>query len=193
VTAEAPWVKASQGGWEQRALELEQPLWLKVACMAYARVGANGHANFERGELANLMGKCRQDIDRAIRTAVGKGWLDEGSCTECLIPPGDFIEMSFGTSRKTCKVHERGRQIIRGAARTRWQPHRDEAFRASDVSTECLQPHAFSASDEVACPPMQLVAREILGERDADWHGVSGIGRGWGPPQARQPYTEESR
>ena len=97
MTVEPPWVKASQDGWERRALELRQPLWLKVPCMADVRVGANGHANFERGELAELMGKCRQDIDRAIRTAVEKGWLHEASCTECLIPPGDFIEMSFGT------------------------------------------------------------------------------------------------
>lgn len=149
MTVEAPWVKAAQAGWEQRALELTQPLWLKVACMAYARVGANGHAQFDRGELAALMGKCRQDIDRAIRTAVERGWLGEASCTECLMPPGDFIEMSIGNSRKLCKVHGDRRKINRGVTQIRWPEGRTEALGASNVGTQCLQRHTFSASNEV--------------------------------------------
>jgi hypothetical protein len=117
--------------------------------MAYARVGANGHASFERGELAELMGKCRQDIDRAIRTAVDKGWLHEASCTECLIPPGDFIEMSFGNSRKACKVHGGLREIKRGAMEAGWPEGCTEALNPSNVSTQCLQRHTFSAANEV--------------------------------------------
>ncbi|MEE6135338.1 hypothetical protein SKC41_03220 [Mycobacterium sp. 050128] len=146
MTIEAPWVKASQAGWEQRALELAQPLWLKVACMAYARVGASGHAGFDRGELAELMGKGRQDIHRAIRTAVEYGWLEVGSCTECLIPPGDFIEMGFGNSRKVCKVHRGLREINREAAQTFWSEGRAGALTASDVSNQSLHAHTFSAS-----------------------------------------------
>lgn len=149
MTVDAPWVKASQAGWEQRASELRQPLWLKMACMAYARVGANGHAGFDRGELAELMGKGRQDIHRAIRTAVEYGWLEDGSCTECLIPPGDFVEMNFGTWRKTCRAHGDLTEIKRGTTRTRWPQHRGEAFSASDVGAECLHPNTFSASEEV--------------------------------------------
>ena len=117
--------------------------------MAYARVGANGHANFERGELAHLMGKCRQDIVRSIQTAIEKGWLHEASCTECLLPPGDFIEMSFGSSRKTCKVHGGVREIKRGARQTSWPGDRGEAPSASDVSIHRLQSYTFSASNEV--------------------------------------------
>lgn len=117
--------------------------------MAYARVGANGHASFERGELADLMGKCRQDIDRAIRKAVEYKWLHEAFCTECLIPPGDFIEMSFGNSRKVCRVHGDLREINRGATQIRWPEGCTEALAASNVSTQCLQRHAFSASNEV--------------------------------------------
>lgn len=149
MTVETPWVKVSQSGLEERALELGQPLWLKVTCMAYARVGANGHAGFKRGELAQLMGKCRQDIERAIRTAVGYGWLHEASCTECLIPPGDFVEMSYGSSRKVCDVHGGPREIKRGAPQTRWSENYLEALSASNVSTQCLQSVALSASSEV--------------------------------------------
>jgi hypothetical protein len=103
-----PWVKLGQQGCEDRARSLRQPLWLKVSYMAYSRVGANGCAPFpKREELAKLLGKRRQDIDRAIRTAIGYGFLEEASCAECLCPPGDFVESGMGSSRKECAVHPR--------------------------------------------------------------------------------------
>ncbi|WP_156748737.1 hypothetical protein [Mycobacterium sp. 1482292.6] len=195
MTVEAPWVKASQAGWERRALELAQPLWLKVACMAYSRVGPSGHAQFDRGELAGLMGKCRQDIDRAIRTAVGKGWLDEASCTECLMPPADFIEMSFGNRLKVCKVHRDQRKINRGATQIRWTVGCAEALDDANVNTECLQRYTFSASDGVIARAshrglqsddahidltnlkLKMHGHKIAGERGPDLPGVSDEGR----------------
>src|SRR3954463_9343009 len=82
-----------------------QPLWLKVSYMAYSRVGANGCAPFpKREELAKLLGKRRQDIDRAIRTAIGYGFLEEASCAECVRPPGFFVGFAMGISRKECAV-----------------------------------------------------------------------------------------
>lgn len=102
----APWVKLSQEGCQDRALALNQPLWLRVALLAYGRVGANGCAPFpHRQELATLVGKYRQDVDRAIRTAVKYGFLDKSSSAECLRPPGDFVQMDFGSRRKACGVH----------------------------------------------------------------------------------------
>lgn len=104
MTVEPPWIKASQQGWTDRAYG-PIPLWLSITCLAYSRVKATGHAPFQRGELSRTLGKSRQDIDRAIRTAVTKGWLLDESCSECLLPPGDFIEMSFGNSRERCTTH----------------------------------------------------------------------------------------
>lgn len=113
MAVEPPWVKTSQPGWEDRALDASLPLWLRISCLAYSRVPANGHANFTRGELAGLLGKNRQRIDEAIRTAVNYGWLLADSCSECLLPPSDFIEMSIGNSRKKCETHLGGRKIKR--------------------------------------------------------------------------------
>ena len=108
MSVSAPWVKLAQQGCEDRALSLKQPLWLSVSLMAYSRVGANGCAPFpKKQELAKILGKCRQDIDRAIRTAVEYGFLDEASCSECLRPPGDLVEFSLGSRRKGCAVHPR--------------------------------------------------------------------------------------
>jgi len=105
VSVEPPWVKVSRPFLDVLAVELDQPLPLKVALLAYGRVEANGHAEFRRGELAEITGKDRRNVSRAIRNAVQKGWLLEGSCTECLLPPGDYVEMSYGSTRKRCRVH----------------------------------------------------------------------------------------
>jgi hypothetical protein len=148
MSVEAPWVKVAQKGLEQLGLKIPQPLALKVALLAYARLQANGHARFQRGELAELTDKRRQDIDRAIRIAVKNGWLHEASCTECLIPPGDFIEMSWGNSRKACSIHPDMRKINRGATETCRSGEHLEALSASNVSTQCLQPVALNASSE---------------------------------------------
>jgi hypothetical protein len=105
VSMPPPWVAFSQTEWQERADALAQPLWLKVSCLAYANVQANGHATFNRGVLARSTGKSRQDIDRAIRTAIEYGWLHPASCSECLVPPGNFVEMGFGSKRKVCPIH----------------------------------------------------------------------------------------
>lgn len=137
MSVEAPWVKVSQQGWEDRALDLAQPLWLKVSCMAYARVGANGHAGFKPGELARMLGgKHRQEIDRAVRTAIAYGWLDETSCSECLIPPGDFVEISLGSSRKECVIHPSGGPAIEWIA-TEGKKDQKRADELPQVSAIC--------------------------------------------------------
>ena len=134
MSVEPPWVKTSQQGWEYRARTLRQPLWLRVACMSYARVGANGHAGFRPGELARILGdKHRQAIDRAVRTAIEYGWLDETSCSECLIPPGDFVEMSFGSSRKECVIHPSVGPVNEWIA-TQWKKDQKRADESPQVS-----------------------------------------------------------
>jgi hypothetical protein len=105
VSVEPPWVKVSRPFLDSVAGQLDQPLPLRIALLAYGRVEANGHAEFRRGELAEITGKDRRNVSRAIRNAIEKGWLLEGSCTECLLPPGDYVEMSYGSNRKRCRVH----------------------------------------------------------------------------------------
>src|SRR5690349_9511374 len=87
-----------QNVWEERGRSGALPAWQRVAALAYARHGANLHAPFSPGELAHLLGNAsdvayggktmaRQNVFRAIRTAVDRGWLAEGSNARCLIVP----------------------------------------------------------------------------------------------------------
>ncbi|SHU59108.1 Uncharacterised protein [Mycobacteroides abscessus subsp. abscessus] len=83
------------------------PLWLRVACFANSRVQANGHANFAKDELVRLLGKPRNRVDEAIKTAIAYAWLIPGSTRSCLIPDGAFIQNGFGSSKKICGVCKR--------------------------------------------------------------------------------------
>jgi hypothetical protein len=116
-----PWTRHYQIVWEKRAADHTLPLWLRLACIAYARHEANGHAPFKRGQLAWILGKPPDDnhsfrrVDRwtmqdALALAVRHEWLAEGSCTECLVVPGHAIQGPDGDANKPCPVHERKRQ-----------------------------------------------------------------------------------
>jgi hypothetical protein len=113
-----PWTKHFQISWEERAVDCGLPLWLRIACLAYARHEANGHANFRRGQLSWILGTPPADgkpfqrvgsstVGDAIRRAVRYGWLAEDSCSECLVVPGHSIEGPLGNPDKPCAVHER--------------------------------------------------------------------------------------
>jgi hypothetical protein len=93
-----PWTRHYQAVWENRAADHTLPLWLRLACIAYARHEANGHANFKRGQLSWILGKPpdgnqpfkrvdRWTMQDALALAIRHGWLAEGSCTECLVVP----------------------------------------------------------------------------------------------------------
>lgn len=123
-----PWARHYQLPWENRAAEHNLPLWLRVACLAYGRHEANGHATFQRGALSWILGTppkdgqpfqrvARQTIQTAIATAVRNGWLAEGSCSECLIVPGHAIAGGLGNEHKVCAVHER-KNAAKRASRT---------------------------------------------------------------------------
>jgi hypothetical protein len=122
--------------------------------MAYSRVSANGCAAFpQKQELAKILGKCRQDIDRAIRTAVEYGLLDQASSCECLRPPGGFIEMSLGSSRKNCAVH-----AFPEATEERSKEGRNVAAGQGEIAKHSvLQSEALSAAK-----PIHPVLREEL-------------------------------
>jgi hypothetical protein len=93
-------------------------MWTRIVCLAYGRHGANGHAVFERGALSWILGTPPQDGKRfqranrqavhgAIKTAVKYGFLDEESCSECLVVPGHAIAGPAGKDDAPCPVHER--------------------------------------------------------------------------------------
>ncbi|BCP11890.1 hypothetical protein MINTM020_39880 [Mycobacterium paraintracellulare] len=122
-----PWTRHYQIAWEERANDRNLPLWLRVACLAYARHEANGHANFRRGQLSWILGTPPQDdkpfkridsstVGDAIKRAAKYGWLSNESCAECLVVPGHAIEGPQGNPHKPCAVHERKIALKRSRA-----------------------------------------------------------------------------
>jgi hypothetical protein len=113
-----PWTRHYQAAWENRAAAHHLPLWARVFSLAYGRHHANGHAVFGRGELMWILGTpphdgkpfqkaTRQSVNAAIKAAAKYGFLDEGSCTECLVVPGHAIQGPQGRHDAPCPVHER--------------------------------------------------------------------------------------
>lgn len=120
------WTRHYQIGWENRAANPDTPLWARVLSLAYGRHAANGHANFQRGQLSWILGtppkggqpfkrRDRGSVRDAIAVAVKYGWLAEGSCSECLVVPHHDIAGPHGDESKPCPVHERKRAQKRPA------------------------------------------------------------------------------
>ena len=111
------WAKHFQSPWEERAADPAYPLWCRVAWLAYARHKANGHANFQRGQLGAILGRFGKggfdlldpnNLQRAIRQAKKAGLLDISSCAECLVVPTHAIEGGWGGRFDSpCPVHIR--------------------------------------------------------------------------------------
>lgn len=111
------WAKHYQSVWEERAADPAYPLWCRVAWLAYARHKANGHANFQRGQIRALLGGFGKDgfkpldpnnLQRAVRQAKKAGLLDISSGAECLVVPPHAIEGGWGGHPGSpCPVHGR--------------------------------------------------------------------------------------
>lgn len=84
-----------------------EPLWLRVAFLAWAKLQPNGHAYFGRGGLSREFGLDRRAINRAIRLAVEYAYLHESSCMECLVPPSWLVENGGKGLRRPCRVDHR--------------------------------------------------------------------------------------
>lgn len=120
MTTEKPWARHYQHVWHERTADARLPLWLRVAFLAYGCHRANGHARFKPGEIAEVFGTVngttgeikaadKHNIQRAIRNAVERGWLAEGSSTLCLVVPAHAIEGGLGYTGEKCPLHSRKR------------------------------------------------------------------------------------
>lgn len=113
------WGQHYQQPWREAAADRELPDWLRVASLAFGCHEANGHAVFGRGEIAGMLGPVDRDtgeikpmdranVRRAIRTAIQRGFLAEGSQSMCLIVPAHWIVGGVGNSTSDCPIHQRG-------------------------------------------------------------------------------------
>lgn len=95
----SPFTMHTRAGWELLSASESNPLWLRVACLAYARCQPNGHTPFSPGALALALSTKdpesgepvipdRRVVYDAVRAAADKGWIRLGSSSRCLrVPP----------------------------------------------------------------------------------------------------------
>lgn len=102
--------------WQERAGDRRLVLWLRVAALAYGMHRANGHACFGPGQIAlslttvdpdtgEVYQPTRQQIYRAIGTAVDYGWLASTSSARCLVVPPHAVYGGLGHAWDDCKWH----------------------------------------------------------------------------------------
>lgn len=85
----------------ERANEECNPGYLRLADLAMAFAGYNGHAEFEHGELSKFLGKDYRAVDTAIERAMEYGLLAKGSHRRCLqIPTAQFVTYAGGGTLK---------------------------------------------------------------------------------------------
>lgn len=118
---EQPWARHYQHVWHERTADTRLPLWLRIAFLALGSHRANGHARFKPGEIAEVFGGGidpktgeirtldKHNLQRAIRNAVDRGWLAEGSSSLCLIVPAHAVQGGLGYAAEKCPIHERKR------------------------------------------------------------------------------------
>lgn len=112
-----PWAGHRQEEWEARAGNTALPLWLRVASIAMGHHYANGHAGYGAGDLplalsqidrdtGEVVGPSRQNVSRAISTAMGYGWLEAGSSLRCLVVPSRLLRSGPPQRAYPCAVHD---------------------------------------------------------------------------------------
>jgi stage V sporulation protein SpoVS len=112
------WARHYQRPWQERAGNPRLPLWLRVAALTYGSHKANGHANYRPGEVAvalatvdaatgEIRQPTRQDVNRAVKIAIGHGWLAPASGSTCLVVPGHMVAGGLGNAAEPCPVHEK--------------------------------------------------------------------------------------
>ena len=110
------WIRSYQSVWDEVALDHEKhPDWFRVFALAVARAGANGHANFASGEVADVLGETGLDgtwipkpstgVSQTISLAKSKGLLCIRSNARCLVLPSHAWQGGMGSANTRCPMH----------------------------------------------------------------------------------------
>lgn len=109
------WTRHYQSVWLERAADPSLADWMRLACLAFAKHRANGHANFAPGELGPLLAKAGPDgqlkpltksaVSNAIKRAKDRGWISKESTAQCLVVPPHAIAGGRGKPYEACRVH----------------------------------------------------------------------------------------
>jgi hypothetical protein len=109
-----PWSQHYQSIWRERAVDLDYPLWQRVAWLAWGTHRSNGHAGFAQGELAEIVGaKSSSQLSHALRKAKLKRLLEDESEPQCLIVPAHAIQGGDPSTspNEPCAIHT-GKRLL---------------------------------------------------------------------------------
>lgn len=113
-----------QAVWRERAASRAanpaMPLWIRVASLAFGCHRRNGHANFQPGEIAEILGTpgaplSAASVSNAIKLAKNAGWIADESNAKCLVVPPHAIVGGPGEATARCLIHG---ATSRGSRRT---------------------------------------------------------------------------
>jgi hypothetical protein len=157
------WARHSHDGWETKARDKRLPTWLRIAALAYAKHGNNGHASFGRGEMGEWFGAPGKPLNRRrlseyIHRAIELDFLMPGSTSMCLIvPPWEVDRGVVGQPKMPCRVH--GRRGAAGRVSGLNQDSLREVSRLNQDPLEqvsCSNPDS-SGSRSISYPPLTPV------------------------------------
>lgn len=101
------------------ATDKKLPNWRRLEFYALGRMRKNGHASFEQGEIAEILGIRSVDVMRVIRDGVEMYAFDPSSHSRCVVLPSHIQGGRFGSVDEVCRSCER-----RATARERYEQRR---------------------------------------------------------------------
>lgn len=158
------WSRHAQDEWERRAGDQRLPKWLRVASLAYASHGNNGHANFRRGDVAVILGTPGEPLDRRqlheyIQRAIELEWLADGSTSMCLVVPSHIVDKGrIGEPKKRCRVHQRRKQVS--------YSDQDSLFKVSGAKPDSSEQVSGSQPDSLRSVPISYPNRNLTAVPD---------------------------
>ncbi|RFZ65618.1 hypothetical protein DE4576_03387 [Mycobacterium marinum] len=114
MSIQNPFSMHRQAVWKERAATRAAnptlPLWIRVASLALGCHRANGHAAFQSGEIAEILGMpglplSASAVSNAIKAAKNAGWIDARSTSRCLVVPPHAVHGGLGHANDRCGVH----------------------------------------------------------------------------------------
>lgn len=102
-----------QDPYRERAQDNRFDLQFRLFCLANGYHRRNGHATFERGQIASILGISATQVSNVIAKAKELGLIDDRSCSRCLIVPPHAINYGPGDANEPCGYCEGKRSTRR--------------------------------------------------------------------------------
>lgn len=141
-----------QDVWQERATDERIELVWRLAALAYGYHRRNGHATFEAGQIAAVLGISPSQVSNVLTKAKELGLIDQRSRSRCLVVPPHAINYGPGDANEPCAYCE-------GKRATRRKPRNAAVKTNTNVTPE--RP-AEANADAIVLPFRPVAARELV-------------------------------